>query len=224
MARIRIAERTHRLVPTRHPPIQTFEDMSTPEDLEAVLELEGWTNDRLVVHRLRRLPPERWVYGRPNASVVMAAFLHASPVGARFNGPDLGAWYCALRVVTAIAEIAHHLRREATNVGWPEMRAQYRSYEALLHGTYEDVRRQSPLGADPLQAALHDPADWSRSQAFGEQVRAAGGDGIVYDSLRHQGGVDVVAYDPRNVLDVTIGTAYELLVPVEGKMIARRLS
>jgi RES domain len=217
--RARIEERTSRLVPTRHPPVQAFEDVATPEDLDAVMALEGWTNDRLVVQRLRRLPRERRVFGRANASVIMAAFLHASPLGARFNGPDLGAWYCSLRTTTAIAEIAHHLRREAINVGWREMRGQYRCYGAGLAGSYVDIR-----GERERLAEIYDPASWAASQAYGERLRAAGEDGIVYASLRHVGGVNVVAYDPRHVLDVTIGPSFDLIVPIEGRIVARRLA
>ena len=43
---------------------------------------------------------------------------------------------------------------------------------------------------------------YTASQALGEAIRAAGGAGIIYDSLRHVSGVDVVARRPRNVLDV----------------------
>jgi RES domain-containing protein len=217
--RTRVEERTSRLVPTRHPPIQAFEDVATPEDLDAVMALEGWTNDRLVVQRLRRLPRERRVFGRANASVIMAAFLHASPTGARFNGPDLGAWYCSLRTVTAIAEIAHHLRREATNVGWREMRGQYRCYGAGVAGNYVDIRGQRQRLAE-----IYDPASWAASQVYGERLRAEGEDGIVYDSLRHEGGANVVAYDPRQVLEVTIGPSFDLIVPVEGRIVARQLA
>jgi hypothetical protein len=43
------------------------------------MDLVGWTNDRLVVDRIARLPQTEWVYGVPNASIVMAAFLHVAP-------------------------------------------------------------------------------------------------------------------------------------------------
>ena len=39
------------------------------------MELAGWTYDRLVADQLDRLPKCQWVYGRPNASVIMATFL-----------------------------------------------------------------------------------------------------------------------------------------------------
>lgn len=53
------------------------------------------------------------VYGTPNASIVMAAFLHVAPGRMRFNGSDLGAWYASDDIRTEAAEVGHHLRREA---------------------------------------------------------------------------------------------------------------
>ena len=210
---------TWRLVPTRYPPVQTFELVASADDLAAVLELEGWTNDRLVRHRLARLPRERWVFGRASASVVMAAFLHAAPGGARFSGPDLGAWYAALREITAIAEVGHHLRREAHRAGMATLSVQYRCYVARLRGAYLDLRGRVAELPD-----LYDPSSWAAAQRFGEACRAAGEAGILYDSLRHAGGGCVVAYDPRHVQEVTIGSTFELNVPREGRIVARRLS
>jgi hypothetical protein len=40
------------------------------------------------------------------------------------------------------------------------------------------------------------------SQPLGERIRAAGGAGIVYDSIRHAGGSNVFACRPRNILNV----------------------
>ena len=64
---------TYRLIPSRFPPIGLFDTVSTAADLDAVMELAGWTNDRLVKERVARLPQDEWVYGRANASIVMAA-------------------------------------------------------------------------------------------------------------------------------------------------------
>jgi len=104
---------SYRLIPSRFPPIGLFDTVATVADAEAVMELAGWTNDRLVEARLRRLPEDEWVYGRTNSSIVMAAFLHVPPTGARFNGPDLGAWDAAAALRTAAFEVGHRLRREA---------------------------------------------------------------------------------------------------------------
>jgi len=209
---------THRLIPSRFPPIQVFETVASADDLLAVIELEGWTNDRLVQQRLSRLPRSEWVFGTPNASVVMASFLHAAPTGLRFTSGDLGAWYAAFAVNTAIAEVSHHLRREMLNAGLDEMHAQCRTYEARLAGDYVDVR-----GAMKSHPEIYDPASYARSQAFGEQVRASPESGIVYDSLRHAGGVNVVCYRPRDVGDVRQTVHWELLLRPTGKIIVRKL-
>jgi hypothetical protein len=217
-ATVAVPAPTYRLIPSRFPPIAAFESVASADDLAAVMELEGWTNDRLVAERLARLPRDQWVFGVPNGSVVMAAFLHAPPTGARFNGGELGAWYAAWTLPTAIAEVAHHLRREAAFRRLPEMRLQYRAYTARLDGAYVDLRG---LGAS--RRDLYDPVSYAASQVFGEEVRKAGGAGIVYDSVRHAGGVNTVAFRPQGVVDVTQTHHYEITAPIGGRVVARRL-
>ena len=78
----------------------------------------------------------------PNASIVMAAFLHVAPGGMRFNGPELGAWYAADDIRTAAAEVGHHLRREAVARSVATMSRTYRAYTATLLGDYLDIRGQ----------------------------------------------------------------------------------
>jgi RES domain-containing protein len=208
-----------RLIPSQFPPIAAFDMVARPDDLEAVMELEGWTNDRLVVERIARLPKDQWVYGSPNASIVMASFLHAAPSGSRFNGPELGAWYAAKALATAVAEVAHHLRREAVARGRHEERRTFRSYSCQLAGRdYLDLR--GPMQTRP---ELYDRTSYSTSQVFGEAVRTSGRSGIVYDSLRHRGGTNVVAFRPRQITEVTQTDHYDLLVPLEGRIIARKL-
>jgi hypothetical protein len=210
----------HRLIPSQFPPIGVFETVATAADLEAVLELVGWTNDRLVADRLHRLPQAEWVYGIPNASIVMAAFLHVAPGGTRFNGPDLGAWYAADELRTAVAEVGHHLRREAFALNMASMSRTYRTYSATLHGDYRDIRgKQTALGN------VYATGSYLASQAYGEQLRAAGGAGLVYDSVRRRGGVNVVAYRPRNIVDILQTDHYEITVTVATPTIdARRLT
>jgi hypothetical protein len=69
---------SHRLIPSQFPPIGPFDTVATAADLEAVMELVGWTNDRLVAERVARLHKSEWVYGNPNSSIMMAALLHES--------------------------------------------------------------------------------------------------------------------------------------------------
>jgi hypothetical protein len=204
---------SHRLIPSQYPPIGLFDTVATAADLEAVMELAGWTNDRLVPMRLHRLPQHEWVHGRTNSSIVLAAFLHVAPGGGRFNGPDLGAWYASAEIRTAAAEVAHHLRREAVARDVPGMKRVYRSYTARLAGEFRDVRGE---------AELHDPASYEASQTFGEAERAAGRDGIVFDSVRHRGGVNAAAFRPSKILDVVQAEHFEISVEAAERRIEVR--
>lgn len=216
---IRAPHPAYRLIPSRFPPIGLFDTVSTAADLDAVMELAGWTNDRLVTERIARLPREEWVYGRANASIIMASFLHAAPQGMRFNGPDLGAWYASASLTTAVAEVGHHLRREAASVGAGVSVRQYRVYGCRLEGDYLDIRGEQTKRPDLYATGSH-----AAGQLFGEGLRAQGGSGVVYDSLRHVGGVNVVAYRPRQVLDVVQAEHFELRVETAARRIeAHRL-
>lgn len=211
---------TYRLIPSQFPPIGLFDTVATAADLEAVMELVGWTNDRLVAERVGRLPQEEWVYGRANASVVMAAFLHVAPTGMRFNGPDLGAWYAAADVRTCAAEVGHHLRRELVARHVSEASRTYRAYSAQLDGEYVDIR-----GLQSERPELYRPDSYAESQVFGESMRAAGETGILYDSVRLRGGVNVAAYRPSLVLNVTQADHFEISVSAQAKTIdVRRLT
>lgn len=205
---------SHRLIPSRFPPIGLFDTVATAADLALVMELAGWTSDRLVANRIDRLPRHEWVYGRPNASIVMAAFLHVAPGGMRFNNADLGAWYAAAAPPTAVAEVGHHLRREAVARGLPRLGRQYREYTAMLAGSYLDIR-----GQQASRPNVYASDSYAASQILGESVRASGGAGILYDSLRHAGGVAIVAHRPRNVLDVVQADHYEVSVEAASKRI-----
>lgn len=210
----------HRLIPSQFPPIGLFDTVATAADLAAVMELVGWTNDRLVADRIDRLPQSEWVYGSPNASIVMAAFLHAAPGGMRFNRPDLGAWYAADDIRTAAAEVGHHLRRETVARNVTTMTRTYRAYAATLLGDYLDIRGQQATRPDLYASDRYDA-----SQKFGEEVRASGGAGLLYDSLRRRTGINILAHRPRNVTDVVQTDHFEITVLATSRMIdVRKLS
>jgi hypothetical protein len=210
----------HRLIPSQFPPIGLFDTVATAADLAAVMELVGWTDDRLVADRIDRLPTSEWVYGAPNTSIVMAAFLHVTPGGIRFNGPELGAWYAADDIRTAAAEVGHHLRREAVARNAATMKRTYRAYAAALLGRYLDIRGQQAARPEIYAGERYDAA-----QKLGEEVRASGGAGLVYDSLRYRSGVNVVAHRPRNITEIVQTDHFEITVASGSRMIdVRKMS
>lgn len=215
----------YRLIPSQFPPIGLFDTVATASDLGNVMELAGWTNDRLVAERIARLPRSEWVYGRANSSIVMASFLHVAPGGMRFNAPALGEWYASGDVRTAAAEVGHHLRREAASRSLPDLRRVYRSYSSRLEGGFVDIRRaHAPAAQAALLGRLYEPGDHAHAQLFGERVRdeafreRPGEDhrsrpaGVVFDSIRRRGGVNAVAYRSSRVLDVVQADHYAIHV------------
>ena len=219
LPRITAPANTSRLIPSRFPPVGAFEAVASPEDLEAVMELEGWTNDRLVAPRLKRLPREEWIFGRPNASVVMAAFLHAAPGGQRFSGSDLGAWYAATDLNTAILEVANGLCAEIALSALPHLSQSYRQYLADLRGDFVDVFGTHPALHDP------DPASYPVTQNFGEAVRGTVSlSGIRYESVRRLGHENWVCYRPSDVENVRQAAHLRIEVPATGKIVMRRLA
>jgi hypothetical protein len=210
----------YRLIPSQFPPIGLFDTVATAADLAAVMDLVGWTNDRLVAERVARLPQSEWVYGTPNASIVMAAFLHVAPGGMRFNGPDLGAWYASGDIRTAAAEVGHHLRREAVARSVLTMSRTYRTYTATLLGDYLDIR-----GQQAAYPAVYASDRYDGSQKFGKGVRASGGAGILYTSLRRRSGINAVAFRTHNITDIVQEDHFEIAVSATDRTInVRKLS
>ncbi len=212
---------TRRIIPTRFPPVPAFEAVTSEDDLADIFELEGWTNDRLVATRLSRLDRSQWVYGRPNASIVMSSFLHGSVTGMRFTSAVLGAWYAATDLMTAVLEVANGLRKEIALSGLTHKREAYREYEARLVGTFVNVFGRHPEFHDP------DDATYPTPQRFGEYVRQTGPTiervGIRYESVRRPGHENWVCFVPPAVQDVVQARHFEIDVRPSGKVTVEEL-
>lgn len=202
LVRARITEPTHRLIASRYPTVGVFDDLTTNKDDVAVaFLLESATNDRLSIltRRLTLLPPEEIVQG-PGATMVMAAFLHADEQGGRFTDGRLGAWYAALDVATAIDETVHHsTRRLRLSDGAFPSNIQMRELVANTDCDLVDLR-----GQQESHSELYDPSDYRAAQKFGTSLRwpetGTGENGIIYDSVRRDGGINVCIYRPTLIL------------------------
>ena len=197
---------TVRLVPSRYPAVGILDQVASADDLEAIIELETWTNDRISneIGTLYRLPKEEWVLGVPMASVIMAAFCHPRAEGARFSGADRGAWYAGRTAATSHAEVIYHRTQELEEVGVFETYVQVRAYTAHFQAAFTDIRE-----GRPEFAKLYDPNDYAASQSFAKKLLELGSNGIVYRSVRDQRGECVVCFRPKQVRDVKIGPHFE---------------
>ncbi|HEX9106300.1 MAG TPA: RES family NAD+ phosphorylase [Longimicrobiales bacterium] len=182
-----------RIVPSRFPPIDLFERVAPPQDWEALIELESMTNDRLrdEVGQIQLVPPAERVSG-PGAGYVMAAFTHIAPGGGRFNDPTFGAYYTSRTLETAVWETRYHRARFLRATAEPPLELDMRVLEARLAGEYHDLR-----GLQEQWPAVYDPADYSAGQALARRLRAAGSDGVAYDSVRQSGGECAAVFRPR---------------------------
>ena len=181
-----------RIIPSRFPPIQLFERVTEPQDLEAIFELDALTNPRLrnEVGNIRLVPPEDRISG-PGTSVIMAAFTHLNPHGSRFSDGTYGAFHAANNLDTAIAETTHHRERFMRATAQPHMELDMRLYLVNLEGGLHDLR-----GQRAKQPLIYHSDNYAAGQHLGKTLRKAGSDGIVYDSVRWMGGECAAMFRP----------------------------
>lgn len=192
---------THRLIPSRYRDGGDSVLVRVADDdahLGAIFELDNVTNERLLAES--GLAPgigiDELVFGVPGHRIVNAAFCHPHPLGSRFNGPDRGAWYAALDIETAQAEVAFHRAVDYAEIGRFEDSVTYDDYLADFSASFHDLR-----GAEDFAACL-DPDSYRASQHLAETLLAAGGLGLVYPSVRRHRGTCLACFRPALVGNV----------------------
>lgn len=184
----------YRILPSIFPPVDLFETLVPADELEVLYAIESMTNDRLQAEagNLYRVPKEEWVTG-PGASVVMAAFTHIGRVS-RFSAGEYGVYYAARDVDTAIAETVFHSERRLRDTDEEPIELDMRCYVGTVVTALEDVRGRRFIH-------LQDPdlATWPVCQTFGSRRRDAGAFGLLYRSVRHEGGECIAGFRPRAV-------------------------
>src|SRR5262245_65732021 len=111
LRRVRVGT-THRLIPSRYPTTGILDAIAAPGDLAAIIELEGWTNDRLQAELglLPLIPQSEWVVG-PFATVIMVAFCHPPGDGSRFRDHGRVAGSAGFSLTAAHAGAVYQRRR-----------------------------------------------------------------------------------------------------------------
>jgi hypothetical protein len=184
---------THRIIRSRFPPIDLFEDIADPADWAAIASAESKTNPRVAngIGNLDLVPPERRVAG-DGASWVMAPFVHTSiDRPGRFSDGSYGIYYAGDRYEVALFETVYHhgcfMSATSEGPGWTsDFRELVGSIDAELH----DIR-----GQGALRNCL-DPVEYATSQELGRALREEGSDGIVYPSVRFTEGFCIAAFWP----------------------------
>ena len=198
---------THRLVPSKYSARDESVLAAIADDdahLQAIFALDSATNDRLMAEnqRLPGIGVAELVFGVPHALVINATFCHPHPLGARFSGPDRGAWYAGFELVTSQAEVAFHKSVQLAEIGRFEDTVTYDDYLADFSATFHDLR-----GARGTRAVL-DPTSYVDSQQLAERLLDTGSLGVVYPSVRHKGGTCLACFRPSLVGNVRRGKTY----------------
>jgi len=185
--------KAYRIISSIFPPIDLFEDTSAPEDWELLASLEAKSNPRIVevIGQLALVPPQRRVSG-PGASYVMAPFTHISPNWTgRFHDGVYGVYYAANKSETALAETMYHrsaiYRASQETPGWF---SQYRELIGKVDHSFHDMTERD----DHADCLSHD--DYAPSQTLARDLRQSGSSGILYPSVRHEGGLCIAAFWP----------------------------
>lgn len=177
------------------------------EDLKALFELEGATNDRLLGEAgvLPGISVRELVFGIPYSHIINAAFTHANPLGGRFNGPERGAWYAGFARETSEREIAYHRAKELQEIRWRERETfAYVDFLADFHGEFHDLR-----GDSRFRGCL-DPASYKASQRLATRLLDQGSAGAVYPSVRHRSGTCLACFRPALVSSVRKGSSISI--------------
>jgi len=181
-----------RIIPSTYPPINFFESLVEPAEMEALWEIESLTNDRLrqeagdifLVSRENRI-------SGPGSSVVMAAFTHLSKP-TRFSDGTYGVYYAGLSQETAIRETIYHRENFLRATAETSCDLTMRLYEGKIVKPFHDIREKQFL-------VFHDPNSYVKSQVFGKKLRDMQSSGLIYNSVRHSGGSCIAAFKPLAV-------------------------
>lgn len=202
-----IVARTVRLISTAYidePAVAPLADNAA--DIEILNALEGLTSARISPFALPEdVDPDEllnasfgfgWTY-------INAAFCHAKPPGNRFNDETRGAWYAAFGdddAATAEAEVTYHMANALREAGARDEQVSYRQLLAGFSARFHD------LHGEPGHPCLApDPAvGYPAGQALAKTIRAAGGNGVFYPSVRHPGGSCLAAFRPSVIQNVRL--------------------
>lgn len=145
------------------------------------------TNPRVLAEHGRNLQTPGASLADSNAmcrNVINSAFIHpagASEGGARFNHANQGTWYASENITTASAEVQHH-RHARLIARTPTLTATQFTYTAWS-ADFHDIH----LATLNKNRMKHFGDNYTESQRYGDLVRNADLQGIMYPSARGNG-------------------------------------
>ncbi len=199
----------YRLVNSKFPPIDLFDDVADAEEFEILYQLQALTNPRLhnETGRLELIPRSEIPFGIPGCSYATAPFTHVNPAGSRFSDGSYGVLYLADSMETALAEVRHHQEQYWSNV-------EGLNFERFVfRGLSCQFNEAGLLDATsvPMSEPIYDADDYTHSRQFGRLVRQGGFPGLRYHSVRNPGQHCWALLTPKRVLSIIQTAHYEMI-------------
>jgi len=200
---------TSRLIPSRFAGTENSVLLGIADDdqhLSELFDLDNATNQRLIAELggLAGIGVDELVFGIPNFRIINAAFTYPRPEGSRFNDGERGAWYCAFDIETALEEFIFHKTIEYAEINRFDDSVMYQEFLADFNASFHDLR------ADHQYEDCLSPSSYVKSQDLAIRLLSAESLGLVYPSVRHSGGTNLVCFRPALVGNVRKGKVVNL--------------
>jgi len=176
-----------RIIPSRYPPADLLERISSSDDWPALADIESLTNDRLrhetgLVNLMR---PDDAVSG-PGSSLIMAPFTHLDPNGDHFTDGTFGVCFAAS---TFEASLEWSIRRREAflqDTNEPPINLQMRVLNMDLNGALHDLCGDSAIDLNQMDS----------TRTVGCQLRGDGSYGVIFNNAVIEGARNVAVFRP----------------------------
>ena len=199
----------YRLVNSKFPPINLFDDVADAQEFEALYQIQALTNPRLrnELGQIEMIPRSEIPFGIPGCSYATAPFTHVNPAGSRFSDGSFGVLYLAASMETALAEVQHH-----QSLYWSKV--QGLNYERFvfrgLACAFVDAAMKDATSI-AMKDQIYAPDDYAASHRLGKSVKQAGCPGLRYHSVRLVGNHCWALMTPRPVSSIIQTAHYEMI-------------
>ena len=170
VVRVAVDSPCYRIIPTKYPTINVFDDVADPADYDALYQIQAITNPRLGGGG-----------SRSGSGYIAAPFAHRNPAGSRFSDGSFGIYYAGCSEGVSIAETVYHTERFMQETSEPAQSLDQRVIVAHL-----EARLHNIAGKQKQFPEYYRDTDYSQSQAFGLSLYDQDAEGIRYSSVRHE--------------------------------------
>lgn len=197
----------YRLVNSRYPTVDLFDDVVDADDFEVMFELQALTNPRILdaIGDISLLPKDQRPSGIDGFNYAVAPFTHINPQGSRFSDGRFGVLYLGQTIETAVAEVKHH-----QDMTWRKIPSLHND-QMQFRGLSCQFNDAGALNIQPYTShGVYDPSSYALSRPFGEQVYLAQEPGIRYNSVRQSGATCWAMMTPKPVSRIVQTAHYEM--------------